>query len=39
MAQWLRAAAPADDMGSILNIHIRWLTATYNSSSRQADAL
>lgn len=40
MAQLLRTlAAPAEDLNSVLSIHIRQLTNTYNSSSRECDAL
>lgn len=40
MAQLLRTlAAPAEDLNSVLSIHIGRLTNTYNSSSRECDAL
>lgn len=40
MAQWLRALPTiSEDLSSVLGTHVKWLTAAYNSSSRESDFL
>lgn len=39
-AQWLRRhTALAENMGLVPNIHVKQLTATFNSSSRKSNSL